>query len=419
MQINWNPEKRKVADLKHWEKNPRKISEQKFAELKEKIQKRGFHDVIKIDTDNIILSGNMRKDALEQLGISEVNVLVPDRKLTIEEMVLVGLESNVLSGEWDDEALKGFKAENLFESGLDDSKISSLFDNMQTENDNFNEKKAVEEATKKTNVKIGDIYQLGEHRLMCGDSTDIEHVVKLMGGGIAKMAYCDPPYNINLSYSGGIGTKNKYQGNYEDNKKDSVYMDFVNKTMKSAIAVGDKNLHIFYWCDEKYIWMMQKLISDNGGNNRRVCFWIKNNQNPTPAIAFNKACEPCVYGTIGRPYLNPNYKALNEILNKEVTTGNQQIEDILDLINIWMVKRDNAVDYDHPTQKPVILHEKAIKRCTRPGEIVIDLFGGSGSTMIACEQLKRKSCLMEISPVFAQVIINRYEAYTGNKAIKI
>ncbi len=233
------------------------------------------------------------------------------------------------------------------------------------------------------------------------------------------MVYCDPPYNIGLSYSGGIGTKNKYQGNYEDDKKDKDYRTFIDKTMKNSIKFSGKAVHIFYWCDEKYIWMMQNLLSENGAENKRVCMWIKNNQNPTPQVAFNKACEPCVYGTIGRPYLNPNYRALNEILNKEVSTGNQLIDDILDLINIWMVKRDNAVDYDHPTQKPVVLHQKAIKRCTRPGEIVIDLFGGSGSTLIACEQLKRKSCLMEISPIFAQVIINRYEAYTGNKAIKI
>lgn len=113
MQINWSPEKRKLADLKHWEKNPRKISEEKFSELKDKILKRGFHDVIKIDTDNTILSGNMRKDALEQLGIKEVNVLVPDRKLTVEEMVLVGLESNVLSGEWDWAELSSWKDKDL------------------------------------------------------------------------------------------------------------------------------------------------------------------------------------------------------------------------------------------------------------------------------------------------------------------
>ena len=156
-----------------------------------------------------------------------------------------------------------------------------------------------------------------------------------------------------------------------------------------------------------------------GIDNKRVCFWVKNNQNPTPQIAFNKACEPCVYGTTGRPFLNPNYKNLNEVLNREVGSGNEVIDDIIDLFNLWVVKRDSAQDYQHPTQKPIILHEKPLKRCTGPGAIVLDLFGGSGSTLMACEQLNRQCRMCEIDPVFCQVIINRWEELTGQKAKKL
>jgi site-specific DNA-methyltransferase (adenine-specific) len=432
MQINWNPEKRKLVDLKHWEKNPRKISEQKFEELKEKIKARGFHDVIKIDQDNIILSGNMRKEALEQLGISEVNVLVPDRKLTTEEMVLVGIESNILAGEWDTDALKEFGTDTLLQSGLGDEELSSLFDNVETTNDEFDENKAIDEATQKTTVKDGDIYELGDHRLMCGDSLNEEDVKKLMGDKKINMIYCDPPYNIGLDYSKGISTAGKYdsamikaesnthfRGGKNDDKSLADYKNFLEKIIENSIKHAEKDFHIFYWCDEKYIWLLQTIYAGMGIMNKRVCMWIKNNFNMTPQIAFNKVYEPCVYGTVGRPYLNPSIKNLNEVLNKEGGTGNQVHDEIFDLFNIWLIKRDNAQDYDHPTQKPVILHEKTIKRCTRPGEIIIDLFGGSGSTLMACEQLKRQARLMEISPIFAQVIINRYEAYTGNKAIKI
>lgn len=430
--INWIPQKRKVADLKHWEKNPRKISESKFAELKEKISKRGFHDVIKIDTDNMILSGNMRQDALIALGIEEVNVLVPDRELTVEEKVLVGIESNVLAGDWDAEALKEFDTATLLESGLGDEELSSLFDNVETTEDDFNEKKAIDEAAQTITVKEGEIYELGDHRLMIGDSLKPEDVAKLMGGQKMQMIYNDPPYNIGLDYSKGISTDGKYdpamikaqsnvhfRGGKNDDKSVADYKNFLELTIQNALVHSEPNVHIFYWCDEKYIWLLQTIYAANGITNKRVCMWIKNNFNMTPQIAFNKVYEPCVYGTIGRPFLNPAIKNLNEIMNKEVQSGNQVHDEIFDLFNIWIIKRDNAQDYDHPTQKPVILHEKALKRCTKPGQIVVDLFGGSGSTLIACEQLKRRCFIMEVNPIFAQVILNRYENYTGTKAKKI
>lgn len=139
----------------------------------------------------------------------------------------------------------------------------------------------------------------------------------------------------------------------------------------------------------------------------------------TPQIAFNKAYEPCVYGTIGRPYLNKNYRNLTEVMNKEVQCGNQMHDDINDLFNIWLAKRDAGQDYEHPTQKPLTLHERPLKRCSKPGSIVLDLFGGSGSTLMACQQLNHKARLMELDPIFCQVIINRYERNTGNKVEKI
>lgn len=139
--------------------------------------------------------------------------------------------------------------------------------------------------------------------------------------------------------------------------------------------------------------------------------------NLKPQVAFNKVYEPCVYATRGKPFLNKGITKLNEILNREVETGNRVFEEIMDYFDLWLVPRD--VDYEHPTQKPITLHEKPIKRCTAPGHLILDLFGGSGSTMMACEQTKRTCYTMEKDPIFAQVIINRYEEHTGNKAIKV
>ena len=422
-QIVWRAERRKVSELIHWDKNPRKIADKDFEKLKERIKARGFHDVIKIDTDNVILSGNMRKDALQALGVEEVNVLVPSRALITEERVVIALESNRNDGEDDAEKLMELGVGNLFEAGYDEAELSGLLDHLDTEDDGFDEKKAIEEAKKQSSVKEGDIYQLGDHVLMCGDSTNIRDVAKLMHGGYARMIYCDPPYNIGLDYSKGIGTAGKYQGvseaDLDDSKTNEGYSTFVEATIRNAVAHAEKDAHVFYWCDERYIWVFQTLFEACGVANKRVCLWIKNNQNQTPQVAFNKAYEPCVYGTIGRPYLNPGLRNLNEILDKEVGAGNEVHEDIMDIFTLWLTKRVNATEYEHPTQKPTELHEKPLKRCTAPGDVVLDLFGGSGSTLMACEQLKRKSRLMEMNPIFAQVILNRWEAYTGKKAEKI
>ena len=110
---------------------------------------------------------------------------------------------------------------------------------------------------------------------------------------------------------------------------------------------------------------------------------------------------------------------LTEILNKEVAAGNRAIDDIVDLFDIWLAKREAGQDYQHPTQKPITLHEKPLKRCTKVGDVVLDVFGGSGSTLISCEQMMRTALLCEIEPVFCQVIIDRWETLTGQKAVKL
>nr|VFK30694.1 MAG: DNA methylase [Candidatus Kentron sp. LPFa] len=119
--------------------------------------------------------------------------------------------------------------------------------------------------------------------------------------------------------------------------------------------------------------------------------------------------EPCVYATKGKPYLNKDLTKFTEILNPEIETGNRAIDDILDIFNIWLVKRLPTTYYEHPTQKPPKLHEKALRRCTKPGDKVLDLFGGSGSTLIACEQLKRKAYLVELEPIFCDLILKRFK----------
>ncbi len=409
-----------IKDLNEAKYNPRKMNQKQENDLTESIKRFGLVDPIIVNKykgrENVLIGGHQRLKIAKKLKYREVPVVYIN--LTPEKEKELNLRLNRNTGEWDYELLKEFDSSLLLDIGFDDNDLSNIWDDtLETEDDDFNHERELEKA-KETTVKVGDIYTLGNHRLICGDATDKKVLDKLMSGEKADMIYSDPPYNINLNYSKGIGGKKNYGGDVRDNKSDRDYRDFISKTISNGLSVSKNNLHVFYYCDQQYIGMMQDIYSELGIDNKRVCLWVKNGINPTPQIAFNKCYEPCIYGTIGKPYLS-NIKNLNEILNKEVETGNRTMDDILDMIDIWLAKRLPGQDYEHPTEKSPTLHEKALRRCTKDNDIVLDMFGGSGSTLIACEQLKRRCYTSEINPIFCQLIINRFEKYANTKAKKI
>jgi DNA modification methylase len=393
--LQWKTEKRKVSELIPADYNPRQMSDAERRDLLDSIKE--FDQVVPvvINTDGKLIGGHQRCHIYSDLEIDEIEVRVPDRKLTLEEERRLNLRLNKNTGHWDFDKLGKFDVETLLDVGFGDEDLSAIWDNVDTLDDDHNKEESAK-IIKETSIKAGDIYELGSHRLMCGDSTDQEQVKKLVGDNKINMIYNDPSCKI-----------------------DDDYSDFVKKIIENSLTVADKNVHVYSWCDEKFIGIIQSLFSSNGIENKRVCMWIKSNFNATPQVAFNKAYEPCVYGVIGRPYLNSKIKNFNEILNKEIIASNQIQDEIGDLFNIWIARRKGVEDYEHPNQKPITLHEKPIKRTTRIGDNILDLFGGSGSTLMSAEQLGRKSFLMEIDPVFCQVIINRWEEFTGKKAKKI
>jgi DNA modification methylase len=405
--------------LRPAEYNPRKWDESAAKKLAESIKRFGLVDPIIVNNapnrKNIIIGGHFRLEVAKSLGLTQVPVVyvnIPN----IQKEKELNLRLNRNTGEWDFELLKDFNVELLLDVGFDDNDLSHIWDdNLGVEDDEFDVEKELEKI-KEPKSKLGDIYELGMHRLICGDATSPEVVKKLVQNGEVSMLYCDPPYNIALDYNNGIGAKGKYGGKTNDRKSEEEYRAFLKKTLENGLAVTHPDSHIFYWCDENYIGLIQELYKELGITSKRVCLWIKNNQNVTPQSAFNKVYEPCVYGVRGTPYLAESVRNLNEVLNKEVGTGNRLTDDILDLFNIWLAKRLPSQDYEHPTEKPPTLHEKALRRCTKPGDIILDLFGGSGSTLIACEQLKRRAFLSEIEPIFCDLIIKRYEKLTGKEA---
>lgn len=411
-----------VNSLKPAEYNPRKWDEKAEAKLTESFSEYGIVDPFIVNKakgrENILIGGHFRWHIAKKLGHEEVPVVfvdIPD----LEKEKELNLRLNRNTGEWDFKLLAEFDIELLLDIGFDDSDLSVIWDeSLGIEEDEFDVQKELEQI-EDPKTKDGEMFQLGNHFLICGDSTDSETVQKLLGKNKINTIYSDPPYNLDYDYQKGLGDTDKYKCKKVDDKLSRAeYRKFLESTLLNALKHCEKDAHIFYWCDQKYIGLIQDLYLKHGIENKRVCLWIKNNQNATPQVAFNKCFEPCVYGTIGKPYLSKKSLNFTEVLNPEVDTGNRTIDDIMDLLDIWLVKRLPTSEYLHPTQKPVTLHEKPLKRCTKVGDNILDLFGGSGSTLIACEQLGRKVFLVEKDPRFCDVIIQRYLALNPNNHVK-
>lgn len=419
--LQWRTERRKVADLVPHAKNPRSLSDKQRADLEASITKFNLVEIPAINTDNTVLAGHARLKILKALGRGEeyIEVRMPDRTLTPQECEEYLLRSNRNTGSWDYELLKAFDTGFLLEIGFDDVDLGHVWDDvLQIDEDGFREEDELEKA-KTTDIKEGDRFALGPHSLLCGDSTDTAVVKRLVGDALMDMVYVDPPFNISLDYDKGLGGRASYGGDVDDKKPDPEYREFLKNMMSAALAVSAPDSHHFWYCDQKYVGMVQSLYAELGITYKRTALWIKNGINPTPQVAFSKLYEPCVYGVRGKPFLSSKHTKLGEILNKEVGIGNATLDDIMDMVDIWLAKRDAGEDYEHPTQKPLSLHERPLTRCSKIGHNVLDLCGGSGSTLLACEQLKRRAFLVEKNPIFCQLIINRYENFTGNKARKL
>lgn len=387
-------------------------------QLKESIQRFGAVDPLIVNgasnRKNVVIGGHFRLAAMKELGFTEVPVVylsIPSIKREKE----LNMRLNRNTGEWDLEKLKSFDVDFLLKIGFDDGDLSAIWDDaLETEDDGFDADAALKKI-KRPKSKIGDLYDLAGHRLLCGDATDLTFVQRLVGNQRIDMLYSDPPYNIALDYSAGISGNMQYGGKTRDRKSDAEYREFLRMALTNGLSVCKPDCHVFTFCDQQYIGMLQSLYPELGIEFKRVALWIKNNFNMTPQVAFNKSYEPVIYGTRGTPYLSPRAQNFTEILNRDISNGNRTIDDILDMFDIWLCKRLPTQAYEHPTAKNPVLHERPLRRCTKPGDTLLDLFGGSGSTLIAAHQLKRRCFLVEWEPIFVDVILQRFEAAFGIK----
>lgn len=412
----WKTLTKRVNSLTPQKVNPRKITDEQMKDLKKSLEKFGLVEIPALDFDGTILAGHQRIKALKLLGRGEekIDIRFPNRKLTEEESKQYLIGSNKLGGTFDFDILRDqFNFDLLLNSGFEELELTEFWDKeKEVEDDDFDVQKELKKIKTPT-TKLGDIIHLGKSKVLCGDSTNSNNLKRLLGNEQASMIYSDPIFNINIDYNGGIGGNKNYGGNVNDTRGYAEYQTFITDALKASLLVSNKDTHVFYWCDQIYIGLIQEVYRNNGINNKRVALWIKNNQNPVPTVAFNKVYEPCVYGVRGKPYLNNSIMNTNEVMNGDMTTGNN----LIDEIDIWTAKRLSAKDYEHATSKPITLHTKAIKRCTKPNDIIIDSFLGSGSTLLCAEQLDRRVYGCELEPAFCDLIIKRFEKITGVKAI--
>ncbi len=410
--LNWIAGRKNIGELIALEKNPRKVTKNALEKVKDRLRKRGFHDVLKLDTKNIILSGNVRTQAMLSLAAEDperfdvVNVLTPSRELTPEERDTIILESNRHDGEWETDLLADFDEHALLEAGFASLEVDALLKEEEDDEDAFDVEKAIT-TQGEPKAKRGDLYQLGDHVLMCGDSTSKEDVEKLMGGVQADMVFTDPPYNMNyVSHEKG--------GILNDNMEEDKFVDFATAfiaRMREATRAGAA----YYICSGFSSYApFAYALRVNEFRTSSVIVWVKN----TLGMGMNdyRHKHEIVVKTKAPEKKTRAKKA--EPIHYGWKEGAHYFPEIRNEADVWEVDKRGTNTMSHPTQKPIALINRAIKNSSKRGEVVLDLFGGSGSTLVAAQKTGRRSYVMELDPKYVDAIVKRWEALTGTKAKK-
>jgi len=381
----------KLTNVKPNPNNPRIIRDDKFAKLKQSIidfpemlEKRPL--VCFTDTDGklVVLGGNMRLKALSDIGAKELPVILAD-DWTEEQKAQFLIKDNVGFGEWDWEQLANeWDAEQLSEWGLD---LPPMEVQIEAEEDNYEMPDEVQ-----TDIVVGDLFEIGEHRLLCGDSTDSDQVSKLMNGERADMVFTDPPYNID--YEGKTKQRLKIQN---DKKTSSEFYGFLFMAFKNYFDFTHKGTAIYIAHADSERINFQNAMEDVGYRQKQTIIWVKDSI-VLGRQDYHWRHEPILYG-----WKDDNGKHKWESDRKQDT--------------VWEVKRP-TVSKEHPTMKPIELCSKGISNSSKIGEGVLDLFLGSGSTMVASHQLKRKCYGMELDPKYCQVIVDRMKKLDATIKIK-
>tara|TARA_R110000850_G_scaffold4471_2_gene20214 strand:- start:3096 stop:4307 length:1212 start_codon:yes stop_codon:yes gene_type:complete len=377
-----------VSDLIPYVNNSRTHSDEQVNQVASSIKEFGFTNPVLIDEQGGLIAGHGRVMAAKKLGIDEVPSIVLVGLTEAQKKAYIIADNQLpLNAGWDLDKLK-LEIETLNELdfdidllGFDDDFLSGLLDE-QTEG--LTDEDHVPELPETPVSVLGDIWQLGNHRLMCGDSTSIDSAELLLEGKIADMVNTDPPYGV--SYQSNMRTKSD---KFEVLKNDDVFLDI------APVIDSCSKGWVFVWTSWKVLTKWLDQFESFGYPSNQV-IWFKGGGG---------------IGDLKKTFSSDYETALVWHRGAELT-GKR-------IGSVWKVGKDGAAEYTHPTQKPVALAEEAIDKTTKSGAIVLDLFGGSGSTLLACEKTNRHARLMELDEKYVDVIIKRWEEYTGKSAVHI
>ena len=391
-----------INDLKSDHKNARRRTDRSSDLIKESLQRYGAARSIVIDEENRILAGNGTIDGAKAAGIRRVRIIesegdeviaVRRSGLSEEEKVGLALADNRTAdlSEWDQEMLHRLSEEHDLEPWFNADDLDELLNVTELEPVEGNtDPDDVPEPPKDPTTKPGDLWILGNHRLLCGDSTNPQHVEKLMDGQQANLWLTDPPYNI--AYEGG-SKKRKVIEN------DSMAADDFRQFLRDVYTLADAHLcpgaSFYIWHADSEGYNFRGAALDIGWQVRQTLIWNKNNS-AFGRSDFHWKHEPCLYGwKEGAAHSWYNDRKQTTVLDFNRPARSDQ----------------------HPTMKPVDLIEYCLGNNTQHNSIILDSFGGSGTTLIACERQHRFARLMELDPVYCDVIVKRWEEFTGNTAI--
>jgi DNA modification methylase len=380
-----------------YDKNPRTHSPEQVSQIAASIAEFGFLNPILVDTTAGIIAGHGRLQAAKQLGLTQVPVVVLDHLMEAQKRAYVIADNKLaLNAGWDDDLLRSEMATLAAENfdlpviGFSDDELAALLADPNVAEGNTDED-AVPEAPETPVSKPGDLWRLGNHLLLCGDSTVLANVERVLDGALADMVFTDPPYNVDY----GNSAKDKQRGTnrtiMNDNLGDS-FEKFLYDASVNMLTVCKGALYICMSSSELHT--LQKAFIEAGGKWSTFVIWAKNTFTLGRAD-YQRQYEPILYGW---------KQGIDHFWCGARNQG-----------DVWFVNKPVRNEL-HPTMKPVELVERAINNSSKNRDIVLDCFGGSGTTLIACEKLNRQCRMIELDPKYADVIVKRWEEFTGKKA---
>ena len=404
-----------IADIKPYKNNAKEHPKEQIEQIKKSILEYGNNDPIAVDENNVIIEGHGRYIAMCDLGFDEVEIIRLEH-LTEEQKKAYRLIHNKLTMNSD------FDIEML-EAELSELQIQDMqefgFDFLpdftgDTTNDDLIDEILQDEAEPTT--KTGDIWLLGKHRLICGDCTERATIEKLLDGKKVDLLLTDPPYNVAIENSDGLTIAN-------DNMSDTAFYEFLKASFSSADAVMKEGAAFYIWHGESEGLNFRRACEYAGFDVKQCLIWVKN-QNTIGRQDYQWRHEPCLYGWKGGSahYFVKNRKqstVIDHDIDLDLMTENELRELIAELLEPSTIIREGKPlkNGDHPTMKPIPLIKKQVKNSTKKGGVVLDLFGGSGTTLLACEALDRVCYMSELDAKYCDVIIRRWEEATGEKAV--